>query len=134
MIADAETANVWALDRKVRDHASATRASETSSMPGSSRMPSSSRLQNAILLASTVIANGRVSLKVALACRASHRSSPRSRATASAFVRPAIASISVSIIGIDAVMPVVVTTLPSATIRRSATYLIVGLRSSISPR
>ncbi|MEN6100121.1 hypothetical protein [Bordetella pertussis] len=45
----------------------------------------------------------------------------RSWATARALRRPAMASISSSAMGMDAVMPVVVTTPWSATTRRSAT-------------
>jgi hypothetical protein len=39
-----------------------------------------------------------------------------------------------SIIGMEAVMPVVVETLPSDTMRRSVAYAIEGLRRSSSPR
>jgi hypothetical protein len=67
-----------------------------------------------------VSANGRVNVKAALRWRASHAESPMSRATASARARPAMASIRVSAIGIDAVMPVVVATPLSTTSRRSA--------------
>jgi hypothetical protein len=119
--APAFEANVSARERYVRDQASATRASDTSSTPGVSRMPRSSRFQNASLLAIAVSANGRVSRKAWLAWRASQCVTPRSRATERAFSLPAIASTSVSAIGIDAVIPVVVATAPSTTKRRSAT-------------
>jgi hypothetical protein len=52
--------NVTARDRYVRDQASATRASDTSSIPGVSSMPSRSRFQNATVLPIAVNANGRV--------------------------------------------------------------------------
>jgi hypothetical protein len=84
-------------------------------------MPNSSRFQNARVLPRTVLANGRVNLNVGLACSAPQSSRPSARATATAFSRPAMASIRVSIIGMDAVMPVVVATFPSTTKRRFAT-------------
>ena len=65
--------------------------------------------------------DGRVNVNASLWCRASHSASPISRPTARALSRPAMASISVSDIGIDAVMPVVVATPSSTTSRRSST-------------
>ncbi|WDH94479.1 hypothetical protein [Bordetella pertussis] len=90
-------------------------------MPGRSSMPICSRFQNASTLPSTVVANGRVRAKAPLAWRMSQAGMARSWATARALRRPAMASISSSAMGMDAVMPVVVTTPWSATTRRSAT-------------
>ncbi len=113
--------NVTARDRYVRDHASATRASETSSTPGVSSMPSCSRFQNATVLPRAVNANGRVNRNASLPCRASQCGRLISRPMACAMSWPAIASTKVSATGMDAVTPVVVATRSSTTSRLSAT-------------
>jgi hypothetical protein len=81
-----------------------------------------------------VNANGRVNWYTALLWRIPQRRTPSASAIVSAFARPAMASMSVNDIGIEAVMPVVVATPLSTTTRRSRTYWMLGCCSSRSSR
>ena len=112
---------------------SAALASDTATNPGAAAISSSSRCQTRSLLANTVVAKGRVIRNAALACPASQCSRPMLRATSRALPRPAMASIRVKAMGMDAEIPVVVAKPGSTTHLRSATRVIDGsIRRSLS--
>jgi hypothetical protein len=71
--------------------------------------------QNAALLRRQLQARLAFSPKSELSCAGLQESTPSSVASACVFRRPSIASTSASMVGTDAVMPVVVATAPSIT-------------------